>query len=135
MNTKREEEVKNMSNKKLSNEVNKLQVENEQRIYKEKMEESKKQREINELLIRDYLGDGVYVQFDGYHIVLYLDNGYGPHSQISLEPEVLDAFDRYKVRLKSIIEERNKTKKEIKETQKEKESKEEKETQEEIKGD
>jgi len=44
---------------------------------------------------RKYLGDSVYVDFDGYHIVLQLDNGNGVHSQIKLEPEVFDELCTY----------------------------------------
>jgi len=52
---------------------------------------------------RDYLGDGVYVRFDGYSIVLYLDNGYGEHTTIALEPEVLAALDRYRKSMERIL--------------------------------
>ncbi len=53
---------------------------------------------------KDYLGDGVYVKFDGYHIVLYLDNGFGPHSPIALEPDVMDKLARYTKRIDEMIQ-------------------------------
>jgi hypothetical protein len=45
-----------------------------------------------------YLGDSVYVRpwnIDPECLVLYLDNGEGPHNEIVLEPEVLEEFIRY----------------------------------------
>jgi hypothetical protein len=42
-----------------------------------------------------YLGDSVYAEFDGWHIVLTTENGYGPSNTIALEPEVLAALNRY----------------------------------------
>jgi hypothetical protein len=47
----------------------------------------------------EYLGDSVYADFDGYHVILYLNNGDGAHSQIFLEPQVLFALDRYRKQL------------------------------------
>ena len=43
----------------------------------------------------EYLGDGVYASHDGYHIVLDL-RGQDSFTRISLEPQVLDALDRYR---------------------------------------
>lgn len=37
-----------------------------------------------------YLGDGVYMDFDGYHIVLTTNNGREDTNTVYLEPEVLD---------------------------------------------
>lgn len=45
---------------------------------------------------KDYLGDGVYADFDGYHIVLYTMEG----NRICLEPQVMEALKRYENRLK-----------------------------------
>ena len=42
-----------------------------------------------------YLGDSVYAVFDGYHVVLTTENGYGPSNTIALEPPVIDALNRY----------------------------------------
>jgi len=48
---------------------------------------------------KDYLGDSVYADFDGFHIVLTTENGYGPSNTIALDPTVLKALDIYRVRL------------------------------------
>lgn len=37
---------------------------------------------------KSYLGDGVYAEFDGYQIELYLHNGREKLDSIILEPEV-----------------------------------------------
>lgn len=44
-----------------------------------------------------YLGDSVYAQFDGYHIILTTENGYpdDPRNRIALEPQVLSALNTY----------------------------------------
>ena len=47
----------------------------------------------------EYLGDSVYASFDGYHIMLTTDNGYGPTNTIFLEPQVLVALENYVKRL------------------------------------
>jgi hypothetical protein len=39
-----------------------------------------------------YLGDGVYAIYDGFHILLYTDEGYGPTNQIALEDSVFYAL-------------------------------------------
>lgn len=42
----------------------------------------------------EYLGDGVYASFDGYHV--WLDTrAQHPVNRIALEPAVLDALERY----------------------------------------
>ena len=46
-----------------------------------------------------YLGDGVYISFDGYHIWLTTEYGKGVDQKIALEPQVLEAFDKYRERL------------------------------------
>ena len=51
---------------------------------------------------KDYLGDSVYADFDGYTIVLTTDNGLGPSNTIYLEPEVLAALNRYVERIKRV---------------------------------
>ena len=53
---------------------------------------------------RKYLGDSVYAHFDGYHIWLYTDNGYGPNTPsegIALEPAALNALNALNVFLKA----------------------------------
>lgn len=37
---------------------------------------------------KTYLGDGVYIHFDGFHYVLTTENGYGPTNTIALDPHV-----------------------------------------------
>ncbi len=49
---------------------------------------------------KDYLGDSVYAEFDGHHIVLTTDNGFGASNTIFLESAVLKALDNYRERLK-----------------------------------
>jgi hypothetical protein len=46
-----------------------------------------------------YLGDGLYAEFDGYHIRLFASHGDGIH-HVFLEPETLAAFLRYVEKLK-----------------------------------
>lgn len=50
---------------------------------------------------RAYLGDSVYAHFDGFAIVLCLDNGRGPHSEIVLEPAVYAALIRFAERIRT----------------------------------
>ncbi len=42
-----------------------------------------------------YLGDSVYMRFDGYAFVIYTDNGMGAENEIYLEPDVIDSLQRY----------------------------------------
>ena len=51
--------------------------------------------------VKEYLGDGAYVTFDGYHIVLTAENGIFTTDKVCLEPEVLQRFSDYVERLKS----------------------------------
>ena len=52
-------------------------------------------------MTKEYLGDSVYVQFDGYGLVLTTENGEGSSSNvIVLEPEVYVALEGYVQRLK-----------------------------------
>jgi len=53
----------------------------------------------------DYLGDGVYASFDGYHIRLAVDHH--ENVVVYLEPSVLDALDRYRDRINQIVKETN----------------------------
>jgi hypothetical protein len=43
-----------------------------------------------------YLGDSVYVDNDGYHLVLTTDNGLGPNNTIYLEPHFLELLIDYR---------------------------------------
>jgi len=49
---------------------------------------------------KQYLGDSVYLNFDGYHIVLTTENGYGPSNTIALEPFMLEKLIDYREELK-----------------------------------
>jgi len=52
-----------------------------------------------------YIGDGVYAAFDGYQIWAFADRDGFEHS-IALEPNVLDALERYWQKLKNKYEDR-----------------------------
>lgn len=47
---------------------------------------------------KTYLGDGVYLVFDGEDITLTTDNGMVETNRIVLEPEVLASFLRFLIR-------------------------------------
>ena len=44
--------------------------------------------------MKDYIGDGVYVEFDGFGIELRANSPDSPHV-IYLEPQVLEALNRF----------------------------------------
>jgi len=50
---------------------------------------------------KTYLGDSVYAQYDGYHVVLTTENGggMGPSNTICLDPEVLHALAVFTAKL------------------------------------
>lgn len=48
---------------------------------------------------KQYLGDGVYAQYDGFHIVLTTEDGISVGNQIYLDPRVLAALDEYRKQL------------------------------------
>lgn len=50
---------------------------------------------------KTYLGDGAYVDFDGYALVLTTENGIRETNRIVLEPEVYAALLEYVARLKA----------------------------------
>lgn len=52
---------------------------------------------------KEYLGDSVYADFDGYYIILYLNNGDGPFSTIMLEPQVFQSLLEYKDKINKEI--------------------------------
>lgn len=51
----------------------------------------------SQLIDKEYLGDGLYVGSDGYNLRLYTERPDGWH-YVGLEPEVLWAFDEYRIR-------------------------------------
>lgn len=46
------------------------------------------------LLRKEYIGDSVYAEFNGWGVTLTTENGRGPSNTIVLEPEVLRALNR-----------------------------------------
>lgn len=44
---------------------------------------------------KTYLGDGVYAEFDGYHVVLTVENGVMTTARIFLEPDVLGRLNAF----------------------------------------
>lgn len=50
---------------------------------------------------KQYIGDSVYVDFDGHGLILTTENGYGPSNKIYLEPEVYFALESYVNSLKA----------------------------------
>lgn len=44
---------------------------------------------------KQYIGDGVFVDFDGYYIVLTTENESGPSNIIHLEQMTFDALVKY----------------------------------------
>lgn len=55
-------------------------------------------------IAKRYLGDGVYVDYDGYYIVLTTENGINATNTIYLERPVLDALTDYMEELVGIRE-------------------------------
>lgn len=52
-----------------------------------------------------YLGDGAYAQFDSWGIWLTTEDGYRTTNQVYLEPNVLEAFERFVRKLRAEIKE------------------------------
>jgi hypothetical protein len=50
--------------------------------------------------LKDYIGDGVYVEFDGYGLVLTTENGIEVTNTIVLEPDVFLALKQFVERLR-----------------------------------
>ncbi len=46
---------------------------------------------------KGYIGDSVYIEFDGYYITLTTNNGYpdDPRNRIALEPDVIAKLKAY----------------------------------------
>ena len=53
----------------------------------------------------EYLGDGLYADFDGYQIWLAANDRVSgnPTDKVALEPGVIDAFFRYVEKLKGML--------------------------------
>ena len=54
-----------------------------------------------------YLGDGAYVDFDGFALILTTENGIQETNRIVLEPDVYNALTQYVERLKPTQTEEN----------------------------
>ena len=50
--------------------------------------------------MKEYLGDSVYVEFDGYMVVLTTENGAWTSNIIYLEPEVVQALTAFIAKLR-----------------------------------
>ncbi len=44
---------------------------------------------------KEYIGDGVYADYDGYHIILTAENGIEVTNRIALEGQVVKSLERY----------------------------------------
>lgn len=51
---------------------------------------------------KTYLGDSVYVEFDGFGLILTTENGYGSSNQIFLDPGVFDALVEFHSRTQAL---------------------------------
>lgn len=56
-----------------------------------------------EFIHEDYLGDGVYAQFDGYAIWLKANDIKNPSDQICLDPSVVSALIRFNSYCEEIV--------------------------------
>ena len=57
--------------------------------------------------MKEYLGDSVYIDFDGYYYILTIENDdSGPSDRILFEPQVIAAFDRYRKYISAQFEKR-----------------------------
>jgi len=54
---------------------------------------------------RRYIGDGVYADFDGYSIILTVENGVQIAETIYLEPDVYNALTQYVEHLMPTVDE------------------------------
>jgi hypothetical protein len=52
---------------------------------------------------KQYIGDAVYADFDGYSIVLTTENGIRATNTVVLEPEVFAALLQWRKRLESTL--------------------------------
>lgn len=60
-------------------------------------------KEMEKGKMQDYIGDGVYVEFDGFGIELRANDPENPNS-IYLEPKVLEALNRFAKRCAAEVE-------------------------------
>ena len=57
---------------------------------------------------KEYIGDGVYVYFDGYSIIMTTEDGIRATNTICLEPSVISNLEAYVARLREYIKRVNK---------------------------
>ena len=50
--------------------------------------------------MKEYLGDSVYAEYDGYHVILTTENGMGASNTIAIDPTVYQALIQFVKRLK-----------------------------------
>lgn len=74
------------------------------KIKNEMVNEMKGKSKMEKSKFADYLGDGVYVDFDGYQIVLKVNDFDNPTDTIALEFSVMSALKQYEKRLIEILE-------------------------------
>ena len=55
---------------------------------------------------KQYLGDSVYADFDGFHVVLTTENGIGPSNIILIDDTVLAALFSYARSVKLLAQDR-----------------------------
>lgn len=53
---------------------------------------------------KEYLGDGVYLDYDGFHIVLTTEDGISVTNRICLEPEFPEKIVEYRTQVYKKIE-------------------------------
>lgn len=53
----------------------------------------------NALMEKEYLGDGAYVKFDGFHVVVTAEDGTRATDTVALDPKALESFLKYLERL------------------------------------
>lgn len=51
--------------------------------------------------MKEYLGDSVYTEWDGYAIILTTENGDGPSNTIVLEPEIANNLIQFQKKVNS----------------------------------
>lgn len=52
---------------------------------------------------KEYLGDSVYINWDGFLVVLTTENGDSPLNVIMLEPEVIEKLENYLLQVKDFV--------------------------------
>lgn len=51
---------------------------------------------------KTYIGDGVYAEYDGWHVSVYTSDGIIESPRVHLDPNVLDALIRFRERVRII---------------------------------